>query len=123
MKKALSGFVGPVTIVLCLFFTGCAAVCTYESDSSSTNKYIGERSLRRVEEGRTTREWIVSAFGQPSETTRVSDNVELLKYHYSTNVERNVSLFLLFSSHTETEKVSNVYFELENGLVRRFWKD
>lgn len=118
----LSPFVSSlVGLAVSVLLSGCSV--SSEVKSSSAAQPVGGTSLEQVEVGKTTKDWIIGAFGEPTTVSEISPDTEILKYHRSEKTEHRASLWFLFESHTEKEVVSNVYFEIKNGVVQKYWKD
>ncbi len=80
-------------------------------------------TLRQVECGRTTRGWLLGVLGAPTRAARASAATEVLTYEYTKTVDSNFSLFLLFDADNRREERAVYVFELENGVVTRFWRE
>ena len=78
-------------------------------------------SLVDIEPG-TSREHVLSIFGEPAEKTPMPDGTELWKWHYSERTESDTSVIVSVSkSDTTIEHTTCV--EFKDGVVVRSWRD
>ncbi len=77
-------------------------------------------TLKQVECGKTTRDWLVVTLGEPSEQSTTDAGVELLKYKYSKTEENNLVMpFVIASDENKLEQT--VYFQVKDGVVQKYW--
>ena len=121
MKLNKCGEIGLVAAVVAasILVTGCV-VC--ETDEQYTG--IEKDTLKRVECGQTTRNWVVETFGEPSEQILTDDGGEILKYKC---VRKKDNKFVMFPPpiviKDEKDVEHTVAFEIREGIVQRYWKE
>ncbi len=121
MKLNKCGEIGLVAAVVAasILVTGCV-VC--ETDEQYTG--IEKDTLKRVECGQTTRDWVVETFGEPSEQILTDDGGEILKYKC---VRKKDNKFVMFPPpiviKDEKDVEHTVAFEIREGIVQRYWKE
>ncbi len=77
-------------------------------------------TLKQVECGKTTRDWLMVTLGEPSEQSTTDAGIELLKYKYSKTQESNVVMpFVIVNDEKKNEQT--VYFEVKDGIVQKYW--
>jgi len=77
-------------------------------------------TLKQVECGKTTRDWLMVTLGEPSEQSTTDAGVELLKYKYSKTQESNVVMpFVIVNDEKKNEQT--VYFQVKEGIVQKYW--
>jgi len=77
-------------------------------------------TLKQIECGKTTRDWLMVTLGKPSEQSTTDAGVELLKYKYSKTQESNVVMpFVIVNDEKKNEQT--VYFQVEDGIVQKYW--
>ena len=114
---------------------GCLAVCgslmcmTAGCGSSNSTRSFGDsgpppsaRTLAKVKAGQTSREWVVTALGEPKRASDEADGKELLTYEYAENVESKVNAPFLNANET-TKTLHSLHFEIKNDVVQRFWQE
>jgi len=106
-------------VAVSLLVVGCV-VC--QTDEQYTG--IENDTLKQVECGRTTRDWVVETFGEPSEQILSDDGGEILKYKC---VRKKDNKFVMFPPpiviKDEKDVEHTVAFELREGIVKRYWKE
>ena len=98
---------------------GCVVCQTDEQYTGVENE-----TLKQVECGQTTRDWVVETFGEPSEQILNDDGSEILKYKC---VRKKDNKFVMFPPpiviNDEKDVEHTVAFEVRDGIVRRYWKE
>ena len=108
-----------VLVAASVLVAGCI-VC--QTDEQYTG--IENDTLKQVECGQTTRDWVVETFGEPSEQILTDDGGEILKYKC---VRKKDNKFVMFPPpiviNDEKDVEHTVAFEVRDGIVRRYWKE
>ena len=121
-RKALKN----VCIVICLFVWLIMGGCvSSETDISYGSKgpAVGHETLRQIEVGKTTKDWLLATLGEPSSQNKTPEGMEILRYCYTKKVDREFELFLLLDLDDKKEQNTTLYFELKDGIVTKFWKE
>jgi hypothetical protein len=105
-----------VTLVL---FVGCVAT---KSDVHYSG--VNNSQLRQIERGKTTKDWLVTALGEPTEQSMTEEGTEILRYKC---IEKRDNQFVLFPPpiviDDKKEIEHTVVFKLKDGIVQRYWKE
>jgi len=81
---------------------------------------LSSSTLKQVECGKTSRDWLVVTLGEPSEQSTTDTGVELLKYKYSKTQENNIVMpFVIVNDEKKSEQT--VYFEVKDGIIQKYW--
>lgn len=81
---------------------------------------LSDSTLKQIECGTTTKAWLSSTLGEPSEQSTTDAGAEILKYKYSKRQEGNVVMpFVIVNDEKKTEQT--VYFQVEDGVVQKYW--
>jgi len=106
-------------VVVSVLVVGCV-VC--ETDERYTG--IENHALKEIECGRTTRDWVVEAFGEPSEQILIDDGAEILKYKC---IRTKDNKFVMFPPpiviRDEEDIEHTIAFEVRDGIIQRYWKE
>lgn len=111
-----------LSILAAMVLTGCVS-------SHSDVKYggkgpaVGNATLRQVTCGETTKDWLLTVLGTPSRTAQGANGTEILTYEYTKTVDSEFHFFIFFNSDDRREERTVYVFELENGVVTRYWKE
>jgi len=85
---------------------------------------VDNSQLRQVERGKTTKDWLVTALGEPTEERMTEDGSEILRYKCT---EKRNNQFVLFPPpiviDDKKEIEHTVVFKLKDGIVQRYWKE
>ena len=113
---------GLVAVLLAgLLLPGCVVVA--ESNSKQIGKaYPGSASLQALEPGKVTRDAVTSLLGEPTRTTQLEADKELLVYEYRQTKRENVAIFLLLTANKKLETTQQVFVMLEDGVVTKVWE-
>jgi len=106
-------------VAMSVLVTGCV-VC--ETDEQYTG--IENDTLKQVECGQTTRDWVVETFGEPSEQILTDDGGEILKYKC---IRKKDNKFVMFPPpiviRDEKDVEHTIAFEVRDGIIQRYWKE
>lgn len=100
---------------------GCIA--SGHSTTRSEGRFIGQDTLRKIEPGVTTREWVHAVLGEPTHRNTLSDGAEIWKWSSKKVTSSSGSVFLLFRGSERDVTERTVYVEFDGDIVRRAWKD
>jgi hypothetical protein len=85
---------------------------------------IENQALKEIDCGRTTRDWVIETFGEPSEQTLNDDGSEILKYKCVRTKDNKFVMFpppIVIKDEEDIEHT--VAFEVRDGIIRRYWKE
>ena len=85
---------------------------------------IENQALKEIECGRTTRDWVVETFGEPSEQILNDDGSEILKYKCVRTKDNKFVMFpppIVIKDEEDIEHT--VAFEVRDGIIKRYWKE
>jgi hypothetical protein len=94
--------------------------------SETNEQYTGieNETLKQVERGQTTRDWVIETFGEPSEQILADDGTEILKYKC---ILKKDNKFVMFPPpiviRDEKDVEHTIAFEVRDGIVQRYWKE
>ena len=98
---------------------GCIVIKTDEQYTGIEND-----TLKQVECGQTTRDWVIETFGEPSEQILMDDGSEILKYKC---IRKKDNKFVMFPPpiviNDEKDVEHTVAFEVRDGIIQRYWKE
>lgn len=99
--------------------------CLIRVDSSNeySGNYIPPSTLSKVEEGKTTQEWITATMGEPNTKTKLDDGSEIWRYEYERTRSSSGSVFLLLDSDSRSRTRGATFVELKDGIVQKVWRD
>ena len=122
MKKAL-----PILLTVLLTGTllqGCMiSHRSHESSDRSSDCAVSVEKLNLVEPGVTTKEWVIDNFGEPDKEKYLQDGEEILVYENTKHKSSNLSIFLIFNSHTSEDIKESISFKIRDGIVKSYWID
>jgi hypothetical protein len=113
-----------LTLALMLFsLTGCLIHSSSKVDESG--KRVGDSTLRQVEPGKTSQEWLMATLGEPTSRcpVRGPGNMEILGYSHERTKRSSGSVFLLFGGSSTDIDRRTTYFETTDGIVTRYWTE
>lgn len=113
-----------LAVALCIFcLTGC--LITSSKQVKETGTPVSSTTLRQVEPGVTTKDWLLATLGPPTSRKCVEDqgNVEILAYQHEVVKTSRGKVFLLFSGSSNTVEAQKTFFEVTDGVVTRYWTE
>ena len=113
-----------LTLAVCIF---CLAGCLVTSSKQvkETGTPVSSNTLRQVEPGVTTTDWLLATLGPPTSRNAVADqhNTEILAYQHEVVRTSRGKVFLLFSGSSNTVDAQRTFFEVADGVVTRYWTE
>lgn len=110
--------------ILVFSITGCSFIYNERKVSEKGINVQSSTTFQQIEIGKTTKEWLIAAVGEPTSIINVGgDNkVEILKYTYELTRSSEFGVFITFSqTNVDTVRKTNSYFEFQNGILTRHW--
>jgi len=121
-RKVVAGAHVVVCLLVWLIVGGCISGRN-EVTYGSKGPAVGHETLRQVEVGKTTKDWLLATLGEPSSQSTNPDGTEILRYCYTKKVDSEFELFLLLDLDDKEERHTTLYFELKDSIVTKFWKE
>ena len=84
---------------------------------------VSQKTLDQIEPGKTSKVKLLALLGERTRKKELSDGSELYTYSYVKKTTNNVAVFLVLAMHEDDEKHDSLYFEIEDDVVRKFWRD
>jgi outer membrane protein assembly factor BamE (lipoprotein component of BamABCDE complex) len=105
-----------------LSLTGCISSHSDVTYGSMGPAVRGD-TLRQIKIGHTSKEWLLGTLGEPSRSSQTPDGKEVLTYVYTKKVDSNFDFCPFLNTHDRREEQTVYVFELQNGVVCKFWKE
>ena len=80
-------------------------------------------TLHQIHSGTTTKDWVLATLGEPSRQSTAQSGMEVLEYQYSRTKDNKFVFCPFVFINDEGEEKQTLYFEIENGVVTKFWKE
>jgi len=114
-----------LTVVVCLLVSAVFAGCIVVADTNRrhTGMVPSAATIKQVELGETTAEWLIAAVGQPSSRQKVDEHTELLRYERTTTVNSSLNILVLLHTNDNTRTHEAVVFEVVDGVVQKYWTE
>jgi hypothetical protein len=113
---------GKIALFVSLVVTSLLLVGCVISDSDVHYTGIADESLKQVQCGQTTKNWLVATFGEPTEQRVTDEGNEILSYKCTRKQDNSVVVFPIVIVDDEKETEHTISFELKDGIVQRYWK-
>ncbi len=80
--------------------------------------------LALIQDGMTSRDAVIAAFGEPQGIRLLDGGAELLIYQYTeTEDAKTTYVPLIFRSGHHKTRVTRTFFQVANGVVTRHWQE
>lgn len=90
---------------------------------SGKGAMVSQKTLDQIEPGKTSKVKLLALLGEPTRKKELSDGSELYTCSYVKKTTNDVAVFLVLAMHEDDEKRDSLYFEIEDDVVRKFWRD
>jgi outer membrane protein assembly factor BamE (lipoprotein component of BamABCDE complex) len=116
---------GGIGILLLAGILPLAGCLVYSDDVryGDKGKAPTAHTLDQIQTGTTTRDWVLATLGEPSRQSTTKDGTEVLEYQYSRKKDNQFIFCPFVFINDEGEEKQTLYFEVENGVVTKFWKE
>jgi len=115
---------GEIALFASLVVTSALLVGCVATKSDVHYSGVNNSQLRQIERGKTTKDWLVTALGEPTEQSMTEEGTEILRYKC---IEKRDNQFVLFPPpiviDDKKEIEHTVVFKLKDGIVQRYWKE
>ncbi len=108
-------------LLISLIITGCISAHS-DIKYGRNGPPAGRQVLRQIQDGLTSKSWLISLLGEPSEIFGTPDGSQILKYHYLKKVDNSLSIDPFFCVGEKKEERTIFYFEVRDGIVTNFCK-
>lgn len=87
--------------------------------------YISEKLLDRVNTGKTTTDWLLAVFGEPTSRAALNDGSEIWKWAYVPLFEEKPMFAMLNTGGKDEPTVtqSTTFVQVRDGVVIETWRD
>jgi len=109
-------------VVTSVLLAGCV-VCQSDVQYTGRERPVGNETLKQIECGQTTKDWLVAALGEPTEQSMTEDGTEILRYKCTEKKDNQFILFPIVFVDDDKETDHSVSFEIKDGIVQRYWKE
>lgn len=110
-------------LIASLLFAASGCLLTSSNTTDESGVRVGANTLRQVEVGKTTDDWLMATLGPPTSRKVVRENMEIVGYDHELVKKSKGSVFLLFAGSSKKIEKSTTYFELNDGVVTRYWTE
>lgn len=93
------------------------------SRTQYSGKQVGEATFDRIEEGKSTPEFVLATLGEPTRKTPLSDGTEVWKWEYRKTQSSSGSVFLLYGGSGHSEHEGAAFVTIKDGVVSKKWRD
>ncbi len=103
--------------------SSACCVVSRSADTHVTGDAVLKGGLDAPQDGVTTRDDLVHAFGAPKQTMKLEGGREVLVYVYERRDRSNLNVLLLLNWGNSTTRLVRYCFEFKDGLLVRRWKE
>lgn len=111
--------------VACLAGAFILAGCLASGSASvkTSGQYVSGKTLALIEPGKSSQRELVDLLGPPTRTMHHHDGRTIYVYHYTLDAKGSGGVLLLAWGSGRQQVERTTYFELEDGVVSRYWTD
>ncbi len=113
--------IGASALAACVAMGGCLA--SGSSSVRTSGQHVSDETLALIEPRSSTERELLDLLGPPSRTMHHHDGRTVHAYAYSMDARSSGSVFLIAAGSSRTRVERTTYFEIQDGLVTRFWTD
>ena len=114
--------IGLLLLASVLLLGGCV-IYSNDVKYGDKGKAPTAHTLDQIESGTTTKDWVLATLGEPSRQSTTPGGTEVLEYQYSRKKDNSFVFCPFVFINDEGEEKQTLYFEIEKGVVTKFWKE
>jgi len=113
----------PAALLALILLPGC--LVTSGSKVEESGIAVSESTLHQIQLGQTTENWLIATLGAPSFTSDAASGggAKVLRYDHTVERSSGGTVFLIFGGRSETIKRTRTFFEIQNGVITRYWTE
>ncbi len=123
MSHRIGRLSGLALLGVCCLFLALSGCLHYERDVTVARQDLLTADLAALTAQGTTREDIVTAFGQPRQALKLSDGTEVLVYVCEREERTNAQFLLGFTWDITRKQTIRYNFEMKDDVLVRFWTE
>ena len=105
---------------LCLIIGGCLITTRQYTNQTSPGRELSKSQIKKIEAGKTTKEWVMQTFGMPTRQRTFDNGEETWEYERSYRTETETSVFFLLDSESVTRTRETLIIEIKDGIVQSY---
>lgn len=90
-------------------------------DESFTGKQVSAATLKQIEPGVTTKQWLQSVLSEPTTTSTLADGSEVWIWRYTKEQRSSGSVLFLFGGSERKTSSGSTYVQMKNDIVTETW--
>ena len=109
-----------MVMILCPTIAGCFITNRHYTNQTSPGRELSKSQIKRIEPGKTTKEWIMQAFRMPTRQRTFDEGEETWEYERSYRTETESSVFFLIHTENVTRTRETLIIEIKDGIVQSY---
>jgi outer membrane protein assembly factor BamE (lipoprotein component of BamABCDE complex) len=107
-------------MTLCLIISGCFITTRHYTNQTSPGRELLKSQIKRIEPGKTTKEWVMQTFGIPTRQRTFDNGEETWEYERSYRTETESNVFFLIHTENVTRTRETLIIEIKDGIVQNY---
>jgi outer membrane protein assembly factor BamE (lipoprotein component of BamABCDE complex) len=107
-------------MTLCLIISGCFITTRHYTNQTSPGRELLKSQIKRIESGKTTKEWVMQTFGIPTRQRTFDNGGETWEYERSYRTETESNVFFLIHTENVTRTRETLIIEIKDGIVQNY---
>ena len=109
-----------IVMILCPIIAGCFITTRHYTNQTSPGRELSKSQIKRIEPGKTTKEWVMQTFGMPTRQWTFDEGEETWEYERSYRTEAETNVFFLIHTENVTRTRETLIIEIKDGIVQSY---
>jgi outer membrane protein assembly factor BamE (lipoprotein component of BamABCDE complex) len=105
---------------LCLIISGCLITTRDYTNQTSPGRELSKSQIKKIEVGKTTKEWIMQTFGMPTRQRTFDNGEETWEYERSYRTESEAHVFFIINTERVIRTRETLIIDMKDGIVQNY---
>ncbi len=105
---------------LCLIISGCLITTRDYTNQTSPGRELSKSQIKKIEVGKTTKEWIMQTFGMPTRQRTFDNGEETWEYERSYRTESEAHVFFIINTERVIRTRETLIIDIKDGIVQNY---
>jgi outer membrane protein assembly factor BamE (lipoprotein component of BamABCDE complex) len=100
--------------------SGCLITTREYTNQTSPGRELSKSQIKKIEAGKTTKEWIMQTFGMPTRQRTYDEGEETWEYERSYRRESIAHVFFIINTERVTRTRETLIIDIKDGIVQNY---
>jgi outer membrane protein assembly factor BamE (lipoprotein component of BamABCDE complex) len=107
-------------MTLSLIISGCLISTRQYTNQTSPGRELSKSLIKKIEPGKTTKEWVMQTFGMPTRQRTFDNGEETWEYERSYRTESETHFLFLINTENVTRTRETLIIDIKDDIVQNY---